>query len=71
MKELHTWINTFHKTSCKSTLSESDASEIEYALLDGLSASHKDARKLRRLEKELCPHALNDCACRAAMQTTR
>ncbi len=64
MKQLNIWINKFHNTKAKSTLSEQDILDINYKLHDGyINKSHKDYRKLNRLESLLCPHNNNDCSC--------
>ena len=68
-KPMNIWINRFHNTTTKSTLTYTEAESIDLKIHDGyINSKHKDARKLKRLYDKLCPHKFDDCSCKAAMQ---
>ena len=65
---MNTWLNTFHNTKALSTLSKSDYEDIEYQHYSGyIKSNNKDYRKIRALDKKLCPHNYHECSCKAAM----
>lgn len=61
---MNTWISRFHNTEVKSTLTQSDVDNVGHAYWAGYITS-KDSRyrRLRRMEKALCPHNNHGCCC--------
>ncbi len=56
----HIWVNNFHNTEAKSTLTPETLDDIEYDNYAGRAAG-SDNQKVRRLRKALCPHV--GCTC--------
>ena len=62
--KMHIWKNNFHKTTALSSLNEEKAQEIDMKINEHyINSKHKDYRKLKNLEKKLCPHNTKNCAC--------